>query len=92
MLALPYVIRDIARPERALINAAIQNAEPGDPLYNMPRVEDPCVSWECGLPCTSWRCIAVICTTRERHLVGAKMADSRSACGALLTALGYETR
>ena len=43
MLALPYVIRDIAGPERALINAAIKNAEPGDPLYNMPMVEDPCV-------------------------------------------------
>ena len=44
MLVLPYIIRDIAGPEIALINAAINNAVSGDPLYGMVHVEGPCVT------------------------------------------------
>jgi hypothetical protein len=42
MLTLPYVIRDIAGPERQLINSAIQSAADGDPLRGEELVEDPC--------------------------------------------------
>ena len=43
MLVLPYMLRDIAGPERRRINDAISSAVPGDPLYGQPLVEDPCV-------------------------------------------------
>ena len=55
MLVLPYIIRDIAGPERALINAAIRAAAPGDPLHGMESVEDPCVAIvNCLLTFMSW--------------------------------------
>jgi hypothetical protein len=41
MLTLPYVIRDIAGPERQRINSAIRHASDGDPLRGAQLVEDP---------------------------------------------------
>ena len=42
MLVLPYMLRDIAGPERQAINAAILSASNDDPLYGLPLVDDPC--------------------------------------------------
>jgi len=42
MLVLPYMLRDIAGPERQAINAAILSASNDDPLYGLPLVVDPC--------------------------------------------------
>jgi len=44
MLVLPYILRDLVAPERRKINAAINSAQDGDPLYRFPLVEDPCES------------------------------------------------
>ena len=42
MLVLPYILRDLVAPERKKINAAINSAQDGNPLYGHPLVEDPC--------------------------------------------------
>ena len=42
MLVLPYILRDLVAQERRKINAAINSAYVGDPLYGHPLVEDPC--------------------------------------------------
>jgi hypothetical protein len=42
MLVLPYVLVDLVGKERRQINAAIDSAVAGDPLYGLPHVEDPC--------------------------------------------------
>ena len=42
MLVLPYVLVDLVGKERRKINAAIESAVQGDPLYGLPHVEDPC--------------------------------------------------
>ena len=44
MLVLPYIFRDLVAEERRKINAAINSAYVGDPLYGHPLVEDPCKS------------------------------------------------
>ena len=55
MLVLPYIIRDIAAPEIERINAAIDNAAPGDPLHGMVHVQDPCVKIvDCLLTFMRW--------------------------------------
>ena len=41
MLVLPYILRDLIAHERRKINAAINSAQEGDPLYGHPVVEDP---------------------------------------------------
>jgi len=42
MLVLPYILRDLAGPERQAINAAISSASGDDPLHGIPLVDDPC--------------------------------------------------
>jgi hypothetical protein len=42
ILVLPYVMTDLVGEERRKINAAIDQAMPGDPLNGMPHVQDPC--------------------------------------------------
>ena len=37
MLVLPYILVDLVGKERRLINAAIDSAEAGDPLYGRAR-------------------------------------------------------
>jgi len=55
MLVLPYLIRDIAGPERAMINAAISSAAAGDPLHGLDPVEDPCEAIiECLITFMRW--------------------------------------
>lgn len=71
MLTLPYVIRDIAGPERQRINTAIQSAADGDPLRGAQLVEDPCEKIvECLLDFLHWFLLI-----RRRELLTTDIAE-----------------